>query len=79
MRKIVSGNGSEQMLPKPAVIMTVPVAPELKELIGKAADEEGVPMNEWLSRVAAEALGRPDLARVPRKAYGRPRKSAVPA
>lgn len=59
---------------KPAVIMTVPVAPELKELIGEAADQEGIPMNEWIAKVAAEALGRPDLAAIPRKAFGRPRK-----
>lgn len=59
---------------KPAVIMTVPVDPELKELIGRAADDAGMPMNEWIAKVTAKALGRPDLARVPRKPIGRPRK-----
>lgn len=58
----------------PAAIMSVPVAPELKKQIGIAADAEGIPMNEWVARVTAEALGRPDLAKVPRKQYGRPRK-----
>jgi hypothetical protein len=61
---------------KPAVVMTLPVDPRLKELIGQAADESNMPMNEWVAKVTAEHLGRPDLARVPRKAYGRPRAKA---
>lgn len=60
---------------KPAAIMTVPVDPELKELIGQQAESEGLAMNEWIARVTAEALGRPDLAAVPRKPFGRPRKA----
>lgn len=64
-------------MPKPAVIMTIPVDPELKDLIGQAADDDGIPMNEWVAKVAADALGRPDLAKIPRKAFGRPRKEAV--
>lgn len=58
---------------KPAAILTVPLDPELKELIGKAADKEGVPMNEWVARLAAEKLERPDLATIPRRPFGRPR------
>lgn len=77
MRKIVKGKGKQ--MPKPAVIMTLPVAPELKAEIARAAEEEGLPMNEWVARVCAEALGRPDLGQVPRKGYGRPRKDVANA
>lgn len=64
-------------MPKPAVIITLPIHPELKELIGRAADGDGVPMNEWVSKLVAQALGRPDLAAIPRKPLGRPRKAAI--
>lgn len=47
---------------------------ELKELIGKSADKEGLPMNEYLAKVVADHLGRPDLAEIPRISMGRPRK-----
>lgn len=63
-----------KMIPKPAVILTLPVDPQLKELIGRAADVEGIPMNEWVARLAANALHRPELGEVPRKPLGRPRK-----
>lgn len=58
---------------RPAAVLTVPLDPELKELIGQAADEAELPMNEWVASVIAEKLGRPDLAKIPRKSFGRPR------
>jgi hypothetical protein len=74
----MSTKGKRKMLPKPAAIMTVPVDPLLKELIGQAADGEGIPMNEWVARLAANALQRPELAEVPRKQMGRPRNAYRP-
>lgn len=53
----------------------ITVQAELKELVGKAADELGIPMSEYIVRVLAEHFGRPDLAVVPRKRPGRPRKA----
>lgn len=70
-------NGKRPM--RPAAILTVPIDPDLKELIGQAADDEGVPMNEWVAEVLAKKLHRPDLAKIPRKPFGRPRSKAVPA
>lgn len=58
---------------KPAVTLTLPVDPELKKLIGDAAQAAGMTMNEWVAEIAAEALGRPDLARIPRLPLGRRR------
>ncbi len=55
-------------------IFTIRMGPELKEEIGRAADEQGVPMNEFMAKVLADFLGRPELAQIPRKSYGRPRK-----
>lgn len=63
---------------RPAVSLHIPVDPELKELIGKAADKEGKTMNEWIAELAAKKLGRPDLADIPRKPMGRPRKEPEP-
>jgi len=48
--------------------------PDLRIEIGKAADRDGVPMNEFVARVLADHLGRPELAVIPRKSVGRPRK-----
>lgn len=59
---------------RPAAFLNLPIHPELKELIGQAADEDGLAMNEWIAKLAAEHLGRPDLAQIPRKPFGRPRK-----
>jgi len=59
---------------RPAAILTVPISPDLKEAIGVAADREEIPMNEWVCRTVAKALGKPELATVPRKPFGRPRK-----
>lgn len=58
-------------------IFTIRMGPALKEAIGKAADEEGVPMNEFMARVLADHLGKPELAEIPRKSYGRPRKDTA--
>lgn len=59
---------------QPPAILTVSIDPALKDLIGNAADTEGMTMNEWVARVCASALERPDLAKIPRKSLGRPRK-----
>lgn len=58
---------------RPAAILTLPIDPRLKEAIGKAADEAGLSMNEWVAQLAAEALGVPEYAEIPRKTFGRPR------
>jgi hypothetical protein len=58
--------------PKPAAILTLPIDPLLKDLIWKKAYSAGMAMNEWVSKVLADHLDRPDLARIPRKPYGRP-------
>ncbi len=51
----------------------LPVAPELKELVDQAAYDAGLPTNEYVAKILAEKLRRPDLARIPRKPMGRPR------
>lgn len=53
--------------------------PELKRLAGERADEAQLPLSEYIVRVLAKELKRPDLAKIPRKPMGRPRKDAVPA
>lgn len=55
--------------------LMVPMDPRLKELVGQAAEDAQVTMNEWVARVLAERLGYPELARIPRKnrGLGRPR------
>lgn len=58
---------------RPSVILTVPLDPRLKELIGTAADAADMPMNEWVAQVLANHLQRPELGIVPRKPFGRPR------
>lgn len=55
-------------------IFCIRMGPELKELIGKAADNAGLPMNEYIAQVMAEHLGKPELGQIPRKSLGRPRK-----
>jgi hypothetical protein len=46
---------------------------QLKQAIGNAADEAGLPMNEYIARVMAKHLKKPQLAVIPRKPGGRPR------
>ena len=48
--------------------------PELKRLICKEADAANLPLSEFVVKVLAEHLHRPDLAKVPRGKMGRPRK-----
>ncbi len=52
---------------------------KLKQVIGDAADKAGLPMNEYMARVLADHLGRPELAAIPRGLGGRPRKQLAPA
>lgn len=47
--------------------------PRLKDFAGKAADVLGIPLSEYVTRLIAEHLGRPELGIVPRKQQGRPR------
>ncbi len=51
----------------------VTISPELKDLIDQAAFDQGLATNEYVAKVLAKALGRPDLAKIPRKPLGRPR------
>jgi len=52
----------------------VDVPRELKEIVGKESDKTGETLNDVVTRVLAEHIGRPDLAEVPRAKPGRPRK-----
>lgn len=49
----------------------------LKDLAGKEADKQGIPLSELFVRAMAQYLQRPDLATVPRKPPGRRRKQLV--
>ncbi len=69
MHRVVKG---DKATAKPAVSLNVPIDPQLKALVFQAADECGLTMNEWVARVLARALKRPELARIPRKRLGRP-------
>lgn len=60
-------------------ILAVNVDPQLKELVGQAADADGLTMNEYVAKVLAEHLGKPELAAIPRRSFGRPRKVLQPA
>ena len=59
---------------KPSVVLSLPISEELKTAIGEAAEEAGLSMNEWVAKLVAEHLGRPELGAIPRKPFGRPRK-----
>lgn len=48
----------------------------LRTLIEELADAENIAMSECVAQLLAKAVGRPDLAGVPRKRMGRPRKPA---
>lgn len=50
------------------------VHPELKKLIEEKAEEMGMFLNEYLARLLAEHVGRPDLNWIPRKRRGGNRK-----
>ena len=54
------------------VILTVPLHPELKKILHRAADAENLPMNEFVARVLAKHFNRPELGTIPRKKMGRP-------
>jgi hypothetical protein len=58
-------------------ILQVHFPPELKRILGEAADKHDIPMSELVVRIVAKELApnRPDLAIVPRKRLGRPRKA----
>lgn len=80
MRKqTVSGSKGKVLMEK--VKIDVYCDKRLRTLCEEFADEENVPLSEYLARVIANAHDRPDLADVPRKKMGRKRKIevAVPA
>lgn len=56
-------------------IIAVIAPPELKELVGKAADRAGLSMSEYVVRLLARHFHRGDLKTIPRKKMGRPRKA----
>jgi hypothetical protein len=62
---------------KLVAVIPVYAPPELKDLAGKAADEQGIPLSEFVVRLMAKALKRPDLEVVPRKRPGRKRKAVA--
>jgi hypothetical protein len=66
-----SSNGRKK---KVTAAFSVYCHPELKELLAKHADNAGVPLSEYAVILLAKAVGRRDLAAVPRKKIGRPRK-----
>ena len=47
--------------------------PELRDILSRLAGPE-LPLNDFIVRLLAEKVDRPDLAKVPRKRIGRPRK-----
>lgn len=51
--------------------------PELKRILSDAADEANVSLSEHVTAIIANAIDRPDLAKVPRKKIGRPRKEVT--
>lgn len=58
--------------------MTVTIAPELKDLVDQSAYNLGLPTNEFVAKILADKLKRPDLAKIPRKPFGRPRVRVKP-
>jgi hypothetical protein len=58
-------------------VVSIKMRPELKEELERAADAAGLPMNRWIVELIANRVGKPELARVPRKRMGRPNKQAV--
>jgi hypothetical protein len=71
---MANGNGHFRRLSPLVAHIDVNANPELKNLVGRAADEAGIPLSEMVVRILAEHFKRPDLAIVPRKIGGRPRK-----
>jgi hypothetical protein len=51
----------------------------LRKICCDLADEEGEILSDWLARIVATHpdVGRPDLAKVPRKRLGRRRKDEL--
>lgn len=47
------------------------VAPELKDAVDMIAFREGLATNEWVAKVLADKIGRPELAKIPRNPLGR--------
>jgi hypothetical protein len=53
--------------------------PELKRVAGAVALKEDLPLSELTAKALAAYVGRPDLAKIPRKSFGRPRKETARA
>jgi len=65
---------SKNWRPTLKAILYLEIASELKEIVGQLADTENLPVNEYVARLLAKHIKRPDLALIPRKKMGRPRK-----
>lgn len=63
---------------KLTVDIRVYASEELKELAWDEAEKIGLPLSEYIVRVLADHLSRPDLRVIPRKAMGRPRAKHSP-
>jgi len=48
----------------------------LRDIVAQMADEQNLPMSEIVAKLLAQAVKRPDLAKVPRKPFGAPRRKA---
>lgn len=72
-------SGRARMESRGVVPLTVNVPEELKEIVGRFADEEGLSVNQFVARVLARQVKRPDLAKVPRRRPGRPSKKVSAA
>lgn len=70
---MASANGLGLREKKLTADIRVYAAPELKSLIWDEAEKTGIPLSEYIVRVLAQHIGRPDLAVIPRISVGRPR------
>jgi predicted HicB family RNase H-like nuclease len=52
----------------------IQVSPQLKAAIQHASNADGLAVNHWIAGKLANALKRPELAKIPRKRMGRPAK-----
>lgn len=59
---------------KLTVPLHVPISPELKDAVDRAAIAAELPTNEWVAKVLAKEIGNNSLGVIPRKTMGRPRK-----
>lgn len=63
---------------RPNPIITTDIDAQLKQLVDRAAAAAGLPINEFVARVLAERLERPELAVIPRNATAAEKACAPP-